>query len=102
VRKKLTEILAEYGPVAVVVYFGIFFTVLFGIWAAIVLGWKPESMSANMGSFAAAYLATKVTQPFRIASTLALTPVVARVYTRVSGRPLGEAAPEAHGEETTP
>jgi hypothetical protein len=101
-RNKLTEILAEYGPVAVVVYFGIFFTVLFGIWAAIILGWKPDSMTANMGSFAAAYLATKVTQPLRIASTLALTPLAARVYTRVAGRPLAQGRPPAPDDASTP
>ncbi len=84
-RKTLKNIVTEYGPIAVVVYLGIFFTVLVTFWGAVNLGWQPESLTANMGGFAAAYLATKLTQPARIASTLALTPVVARAYQRIQG-----------------
>jgi len=87
VRKKLKEILAEYGPIAMVVYLTIFTLVLFGFWGAIHLGWQPESLTANVGGFTAAYLATKLTQPARIASTLAITPIVAKVYGRLSGKP---------------
>jgi hypothetical protein len=86
VRNKLKQILAEYGPIALVVYLTLFFLVLFSAWGAIHFGWRPESVAANVGSFTAAYLATKLTQGFRVAATLALTPVVARVYGRVSGR----------------
>lgn len=86
-RKTLKAIFAEYGPIAVVVYLTIFCVVLFAAWGAIHLGWQPESLTANVGTFTAAYLATKLTQPFRIASTLALTPVVAKVYGRLARRP---------------
>ena len=81
-RKTLKNILAEYGAVAVVVYLTIFFVVLFSLWAAIHLGWRPESLTGNVGAFTAAYLATKVTQPLRIAATLALTPLAAKLYER--------------------
>ncbi len=87
VRKTLKNIFAEYGTIAVVVYLTIFALVLFGFWGAIHLGWQPQSVTANVGGFTAAYLATKVTQPVRIASTLAITPVVAKVYGRLSGKP---------------
>jgi hypothetical protein len=97
VRKKLKEIFTEYGPIAVVVYLGIFFTVLFSFWGAIHLGWQPKSLTANVGGFTAAYLATKVTQGFRIAATLALTPVVAKVYGRVSGK--APVRPAAHEDQ---
>jgi hypothetical protein len=86
VRKTLKHILAEYGTIALVVYLTIFFLVLFTFWAAIHLGWQPSSLAANVGGFTAAYLATKLTQPVRIASTLALTPVVARLFQRVGGK----------------
>ena len=85
-RKTFKQILAEYGAVAAVVYFAIFFAVLFGFWAAIRTGWRPESASGSVGAFTAAYLATKLTQPVRIAATLALTPLVARLYERATGR----------------
>jgi hypothetical protein len=103
VRKKLKEIFTEYGPIAVVVYLGLFFAVLFGFWGAIHLGWQPGSLTANVGTFTAAYLATKLTQGFRIAATLAFTPIVARVYSRVSGRAVVAPAPTpTHAPTPTP
>ncbi len=85
-RKTFKHILAEYGAIALVVYLTIFFLVLFGAWTAIHLGWQPQSVSGNVGAFTAAYLATKVVYPLRIAGTLALTPIVVRVYERMTGR----------------
>lgn len=82
-RRTLKEIAAEYGAVAVVVYLAIFAVVLLGSWSAIHLGWKPSGVRGGVGTFTAAYIATKLTQPLRIAATLALTPVVARVYERI-------------------
>ncbi len=89
-RKALKHILAEYGATAVVVYLTIFFAVLLSAWGAIHLGWQLEGMTQNVGAFTAAYLATKVTQPLRIAATLALTPLVVRVVERF--RPRGATA----------
>jgi hypothetical protein len=86
VRRTFKDILAEYGAVALVVYLTIFAVVLFSFWAAISMGWKPASAVGSVGAFTAAYIATKVTQPLRIAATLALTPIVARIYERVTGK----------------
>ena len=86
-RKTAKQLLSEYGPVAVAVYFTIFFAVLAGFWAAVRFGWRPESAAGSVGAFGAAYIATKLTQPLRIVATVALTPLVARVYERVRGRP---------------
>ena len=85
-RKTLKNIVVEYGAVAVVVYLAIFFLVLFGLWAAIKAGWQPSGAMANVGAFTAAYLLTKLTQPLRIIATLAITPLIARVFERVMGR----------------
>ena len=85
-RAKLERLLAEYGPVALAVYFTIFLLVLAGAWTAIHLGWRPESASGSVGALTAAYLATKVTQPLRIAATLALTPLVAHLHRRFTRR----------------
>lgn len=85
-KKTLKHVLAEYGRVAVVVYLAIFTAVLGGFWMAIRLGWQPSSAAGSVGAFTAAYLATKVTQPLRIAATLATTPFVARAYERLRGR----------------
>jgi hypothetical protein len=86
VRQTIKHILVEYGVIAVVVYLTIFFFVLFGFWAAMRFGWEPASATANVGTFAAAYIATKVTQPLRIAATLAVTPFIAKIYERLTGR----------------
>lgn len=86
VRKTIQHLLAEYGAVAVVIYFTIFFAVLFGFWAAIRMGWRPTSVGGSAGAFTAAYIATKLTQPLRIGATVLLTPLVARLYERVTGR----------------
>jgi hypothetical protein len=84
--EKLKKLLAEYGTVALVVYLVLFAATLVGFWSAIQLGWRPSSAGGNVGALAAAYLATKVTQPLRIAATLFLTPFVAAGYERVVGR----------------
>ena len=81
-RKTIQNLFVEYGAVAVVVYFTLFFAVWVGFWAAIRFGWRPSSAIASAGTWTAAYIATKVTQPLRIAATLAMTPFLARLYER--------------------
>ncbi len=105
-RKTFKHILTEYGAVAVVVYFAIFFAVLFAFWGAIRLGWHPASVTGSVGAFTAAYLATKITQPLRIAATLALTPLAARGYERMAravrpGRVDGPVQLAADGQDRT-
>ena len=86
-RKTLKNVLAEYGAVALVLYLVIFAMVLGASYFAIRSGWAPESAAGRTGTFAAAYIVTKLTQPFRIAGTVALTPVVARLYERMRRSP---------------
>jgi hypothetical protein len=99
VRKTLKQIATEYGGVAVAVYLTIFAAVLLGSWAAIHFGWKPQSAGGNVGSFTAAYIATKLTQPLRIAATLALTPLVAKAYERIRPPAKAEAGGNAGAEQ---
>ena len=89
VRKTFTHLLKEYGAVAAVLYFTIFFLVLFGFWAAIRFGWRTEGVAGGVGTFTAAYIATKLTQPLRIGATIVLAPIVAKLYERVTGKRLG-------------
>lgn len=79
---KLKQLLAEYGPAAAAIYFTLFFGVLVGIYLAINAGWAPEGVAGNAGAWTAAYLATKLTQPLRIAATVVLTPLVGRLRQR--------------------
>ena len=79
---KLKQIMAEYGLAAVVIYMTLFFAVLIGSYVAITAGWAPKSVAGKAGAFTAAYVATKLTQPLRIAATVVLTPLVGRLWQR--------------------
>lgn len=81
-RKTLQHVLAQYGPIAVVLYLVIFASVLGASYFAIRAGWAPESVAGKTSTFAAAYIVTKLTQPLRIVATAALTPLVGRWYKR--------------------
>ena len=85
-RRSLKDLLAEYGTVALVVYFTIFFLTLAGFWIAIRAGYRPQSVTGSAGTAAAAYIATKLTQPLRILGTVALTPLVAKLWEKRAGR----------------
>lgn len=92
-RSSIKDLLAEYGRVALWVYFVIFAVVLTGSWMAIAMGWQPEGVAGGMGTLGAAWVATKLTQPLRIGATLVLTPLVAKVYERVGGKRTGPTGP---------
>jgi hypothetical protein len=103
VRKTIQNLFVEYGAVAVVVYLALFFAVLFGFWAAIRFGWQPTSVMASAGTWTAAYIATKVTQPLRIAATIAATPFLARLYERTLAPVVGKWYARATGRpQATP
>jgi hypothetical protein len=84
-RKTLKHVLTEYGAVALVLYLAIFAIVLFGSWIAIRAGWSPKSVGGKAGTFAAAYIVTKLTQPLRIAATVLLTPLLAKGWEWMRG-----------------
>ena len=86
-QKTLKKIAVEYGSIAVVVYLGIFALVIVGFWAAIRFGWSSPSTAANVGAWTAAYIATKLTQPLRIVATVAVTPMIARLFSRTGSAP---------------
>lgn len=90
-RRTLNAMLAEYGTIAIVVYLAIFVLTLTGFAVAIQFGWRPASTGGRAGLLVAAWVATKVTQPIRIAATLALTPLVAKLYERARGTRAGGA-----------
>jgi hypothetical protein len=99
--QRFKALLAEYGQVALFTYFGIFILVLAGFAVAIAAGIKPDSVTSNVGVLGGAYIAAKVTQPLRIAATLALTPIVARVLRRSRGA-TPEERKEAEAKEPLP
>jgi hypothetical protein len=89
VKRKLEELLTRYGPIALWTYLVIFVIVLAAFAGAIAMGADVESASGGATTLGAAWLATKVTQPLRIAATFVLTPVVARGVDALRGKPRG-------------
>jgi hypothetical protein len=86
-RDKLKLLLEEYGRIVLWVYLVIWLIVLAGFALAISAGFNVKSASTSgLGVLGAAWLATKLTQPLRIAGTLALTPVIAAVLKKWRGR----------------
>ena len=76
----------EYGIIALIVHYVIFAIVIAGFYFAIRSGWHTTSTAGSVGTWGAAYIAAKITQPLRIIATLAVTPFVARMYERVTGK----------------
>lgn len=86
-KQRYETLIAEYGMLVLVLYLGTFLVTLLGFAVAIRAGFNVEGVGAGVGTWAAAYVATKLTTPIRIGVTLVLTPIVARL--------LGKRKPEA-------
>lgn len=76
------DLLARYGPIAVGVYLAIFALTMTGFYVAIRAGYTPSTAAGTTGTVGAAWLATKLTQPLRIAATVVLTPLAAALMRR--------------------
>lgn len=97
-KVRIERLLSEYGRVALIIYFSIFAVVLVGFALAIQLGYSAvdgqgsgdpvttASAISTAGTWGAAWVATKVTQPLRIVATIALTPLVARALPWLKSR----------------
>ena len=81
-QEKLKKLMAEYGRIAIKFYLSTFLLAMVGFSIAITRGFEVEGASATAGTLGAAWVATKLTQPIRIAVTLALTPVIGTIYRR--------------------
>lgn len=81
-KKSLKEVLSEYGAIAVVVYLVLFAVVLIGSFFAIRFGWTAKSAAGTAGIWTAAYIVTKITQPFRIAATVLFSALIGRMWER--------------------
>ncbi len=101
-RPKLKQLLEEYGRIAIFTYFGIFLLTLAGFAVAISYGLKVKSAQGGAGLLVASWLATKLTQPLRIAATLALSPLIATALRKLR-RPESSrsAPPEATSSEAS-
>lgn len=92
-KQRFEALVAEYGKFVLPLYFGIFILTWTGFAFAIQNGFEVESTTAGAGTWAAAYVATKLTQPIRIGATLLLTPIVARLFGKRSAPSATEKPP---------
>ena len=90
VGERLKQLIADYGGIAFAIYMVIFVGTIVSFWAAINAGVEVDGAAAGAGTWAAAWVATKLPQPLRIGVTLVLTPVVAKVF-GVKGKSSAEA-----------
>jgi hypothetical protein len=95
-RDKLKLLLEEYGRIVLWVYLVIWLAVLGGFAVAISAGFNVKSVSSSgLGVLGASWLATKLTQPLRIAATLVLTPAISATLKKLRSRG------KAQGQNTT-
>ena len=97
----MKDLIAEYGWVALAVYVSTAAVVGVSAFLAVYLGFEVEGTEQRAGTLFAVWVIMKITQPFRIAITVALTPVV--VHSRLNPlrrKPAGE--PEDLGPEALP
>ena len=82
-KAKLENLIKEYGMIAMLVYLVIFLLVALGFIGAVQLGFNTEEVPGGILSLlGATWVFLKVTQIGRIALTVLLTPIVARVLHR--------------------
>ncbi|MEM6273832.1 MAG: hypothetical protein AAF735_01205 [Myxococcota bacterium] len=81
-KEKLSKLLAEYGVIAVVLWYGVFALTWVGFASAIKAGVAVDSAAGTAGVWAGAYLATQVTKPIRLLVVFGLTPVVGKFVKR--------------------
>jgi hypothetical protein len=98
VKARFQALLAEYGPIALGTYLGIFALSMAGFSAAIAMGFEVDGAAGGLGTLGAAWVATKVVQIPRFLLTFALTPLVARVVRRGAPPESSGAAPEPSAE----
>lgn len=88
----MKEFIVEYGAIGLVVYLTSTALVYVGFWIAREFVPDAAGTAGKAGYWLAAYGVAKATQPFRILGSAAVTPFVARIYERVTGRRAGSRA----------
>lgn len=81
-KASLDTLFAEYGTIAIITYFTIFFGTWFAFWWAIGQGIEVAGATGEAGRIGGAYAATKLTQPVRIGVTVVATPIIAALWHR--------------------
>ena len=107
-KARWKDMMAEYGTVALVTWFTLFGLTVFGFGMAIEAGMSPgevlgklgmdparASTVGSAGKWGIAYGLTQLTKPVRLVIVLAITPLVARLWHRITGKRAGLPAGDA-------
>jgi hypothetical protein len=81
------QVKAEYGKIAIWTYLTLWVLVLGAFFLAIKSGVDVDGAGEASSALFGAWLAAKVTQPVRIAATIVLTPMVAKMLRKDSTQP---------------
>jgi hypothetical protein len=98
--ERLKALVAEWGALLAVVWFALFAMVLVGFALAIQLGFETESTAGTLGTWGAAYVATQLTKPLRLAATVLITPALGAFLRRFRRRDAPKAPAEPALEES--
>jgi len=82
IKARFEQVKAEYGKIALVTYLVLWAAVLIAYAVAIKMGVEMETASSKGGILVGAWVAAKVSQPFRIVLTIVLTPFIASLVRR--------------------
>jgi len=82
IKERFEQVKAEYGKIALVTYLVLWAAVLIAYAVAIKMGVEMDSVSSKGGILVGAWIAAKVSQPFRIVLTIVLTPFIASLVRR--------------------
>jgi len=83
-KARFKLLLATYGRWFLGVYLALSVLAYVGFFIALKAGFRPDGVGESVGTFVAAWLASKVTQPVRLAVAAAATPFVARLFQRTA------------------
>ena len=99
-KERFMAFVEEYGPIAVLTWFSIFFATWAGFYVLLSAGmdlggWLSSGEQSGWlwdtvkgwGVVGLAYIPTQVVKPIRIAATFAITPVLHRYWGRLRGKP---------------
>jgi hypothetical protein len=82
-KQRYKALLTEFGAIALVTWFTIFFVTWIGFATAIEAGWEFDGAAGAAGTWGFAYILTQLTKPIRFGLTLALTPLVAGAWRKL-------------------
>ncbi len=84
-KKRISDLVAEYGTLAIVIHLVMLVLCIVGFAVALKMGVEVKGVAGEGGIWVAAYAGAQIIKPFRFGATLVLTPVAAAWMHRIKG-----------------